>query len=602
MLCSSCLSTASSTDCSTEVSSIQFILGSQEKTNRQARFFSGSAREVKVYKRMRYFAKEKGGRGWICSRMAAYPSKAGCYDKNELSRLSSCLGFPGSFLTMGFENSPSLQLQSAHRKLTNNQTVSEKLLQELLLSKHMHSRLEKVFNTHKADYNISVFTKSLLLLRHKRLSFEDISDARISFELYMSEDGGGMVAATDTVLQALKMMDRVISPVRLESEIQKQQAVVDFTSRIQMYEYFDLVIKTVHFGEVEKEMLSLESESDSSIGSNTANPDNLVLPDFHQLLMTNDERVMSYLDQQYRNSLYKIKKVESNPRVSRATSITRAISSSPTVRAMASSNRQREALIPSPQYSLPKARNGRTVFTPEQDRRTVEPSLTNSRTGTRCDRSYPTTSLNSPAQQMFVTSTPTSWTQSRGIHIHISNTPSPNSPMKQTFITNRPASRAQTRGVSKNPSLPKPPSRSVPQKKTASPLSISKSTPVLPAVLRSYEDKTSDTGQEMVVEDLTDTICNVCEKSVFSASSALRMSMTSVTQLNRLKEREVDSPETGRAEGVRAVRTRTPFRPPIVTELDMARHQGLIDNMEWIALRRKRRDPINLRARSRTFT
>lgn len=498
----------------------------------------------------------------------SYPAKAGYYDKNELSHLSSCVGFPGYFLAEGLESAPSPQLQSAYQRLSSNKPVSDRVIQDLLKSKHLHKKLEKVFNKCPADYNRKVFVKAMSLLKHRRLSFSEITDTRISFDLYMSEDGGGMFADTNIVLQALKMLDRAMSPLRLESEIQKQQAVVDFPPRIQLYEFMDLVVKSVRCSEVEKEMASLTSESTSYLSGSDSND----VLDFHKILMTKNERLLAHLDQQYKDTLYKKVEDPIPPIADTTTTPARTVPTSPRERATADSQRQTLALTPSLQYSqhrLLMARNGRVVFSPEQHQ-AVELSYTlSSRASTRCGTRYGTHMQNSPTQQRI-------------------------------------ASQANSRCTSRTPVLPRPATRDNGHHSSCNTfLTKSKSVPLLPS-LHGHADKRD--SPEMVVEDLTETISKVCEKSVYNASSALRRSMASVSQLNKLREMEYSQdPEPihrdsrcGAREVVRVERNKRATEP-IVTKLDISRHQGLIYDLEWMELRKKWQDPANkLRPRSRT--
>lgn len=491
----------------------------------------------------------------------AFPAKAGQYDRNELFRLSSSVGFPGNFLVEGLECAPSPQMQSAYQRLCTSKPVRDRVVHELLKSKHIHPKLEKVFNKYPADYNRKVFLKAMSLLKHGRLNFSEISDTRLSFEVYMSEDGGGMLAEVDVVLQALKILERVMSPARLESEIQKQQAGVDLPSRIQMYEYMDLVVKSLRYSDVEKEMASIDAdESDTE-----------PLSDFCQLLITKEQQLLAHLDRQYRNSLFK-KEADPTPPVPADPVSARSVCSSPRERARADSLRQRRALTPSLQYSqhqLLKARNGRLVFTPEQHRE-VELSLTlkqnSSRDSTRCNTGHGGSSCfqSSPSHQMFERSRLASRVSSRG------RTPAPQTltqSSKTTFLIK------------------------------------SKSAPLLPS-LREYKGKTD--SSEMVVEDLTEAICQICEKSVHSATNALRVSMSNMSQLGRLKEegeeyvRVVPARRTGGGVARKSQRQ----IEPVVTELDIARHQGLIDDLEWREVRRRRKDPTfgRLRERSKTFS
>ena len=200
--------------------------------------------------RTRKLCREKGA-GLVCM-AKPYPERVGYYDRKEIFRLCSCLGFPGSFLLEGLGHGSMPRFQSAER-------MSESVIKDLLNSKHFTARLEKTFNRYPAHYNRKLFLKAMLLLKQKQMSFSEISLARVSFELYCSEHGIGMLASANVVLQALSMLGRVMSPLKLEVEIQKQQAVVDFPSLIYLYEFMDLILKCALSSQVEEEMQSSES-------------------------------------------------------------------------------------------------------------------------------------------------------------------------------------------------------------------------------------------------------------------------------------------------------------------------------------------------------
>ena len=303
--------------------------------------------------------------------MAQYPMKSGYYNKNELFYLSLSLGFPGHMLTKGLEDAPSSYLRSEHQRLSMGQPLSEKSIRDLLEEKHMLVRLEKLFNNYPAEYNRELFSKAMSLLKQRKLTFSEISECRVSFELYSNKDGAGMNANVSTVLQALKMLERVISPLELKSEIQLQQKFADFHTRIQMYEFMDLVVKCVPSKDIEKEI-----EFPAEVRNQDSNFLPLALPDFNQLLMTKDELIFTYLDQQYKKSLYR--EVKPSPAASRTQQM---VSSSWRQASRVTAHRQVRALTPSLQYSQHQlfcARKGSLVFTKEQYQK-IESSRQSSR-------------------------------------------------------------------------------------------------------------------------------------------------------------------------------------------------------------------------------
>lgn len=508
--------------------------------------------------------------------MAEYPVKAGYYDRSELSRLCSCVGFPGNFLTEGLKSSPDPRQQSAHLRLltsSNCKPVSDKLLHELLKSRHMRPGLEKVFNKYPADCNRRIFVRAMSHLKHGRLGYMEISDARVAFEAHMCEDGMGMFATVGVVLQALKMLERVMAPSRLETEIQKQQAVVDVPSRIQMHEFLELVVRSARWSQAEEEVASPIAEAAQTDPSEL----DLSIPDFGQLLMTKEQRLLDHLDQQYKDSLCK-RKASSKPPTAVAS---RTVTSSPREEARASSQRQREALMPALEYSqhqLLRARVGFAVFLPMQHRVAEQTyaSRQSSRASTRCG----TSATNSPQHWRFDRSGRSSRAQSRGAATPTSTTP----------VLPRPATTSMT------PVLPRPATRDQ-RHRSHTQLPKSKSTPALPS-LWGRGGGQGEGRDVVVVEDLCDEISKVCEKSVHGASHALRMSMTSIPQLSREDTQTSTDKMTASVRGAGGDEPAQPTRGeervirPVVSELEVTRHQGLIDELEWAELRRKWQEPV----------
>ena len=314
----------------------------------------------------KYFnGKESSSRSQLHIRMSSavqmsHPPKRGSYGSLELRYLATSLGFPSTFILKGFESCPTLRVQ--HRRLAAGKPVSEKDVVHLLDSEILHLKLEKVFNKYSAKYNVKLFKKAMSLLRHRALTFGEISDARVAFELYACEDGNGMPGNLQTVQLALKMLERVMSSLRLDAEIKKYQLYSDTPSRFQLYEFLDIVAMCEKSEEVEmhlKSCSSLESADDS--GSNA----DLTLPDFDQILMTTDQKVVKYLDEKYRESLYKT--VEPAPAVLDSDHI---IHGGPRRSLVSQARMQSRAITPSlegSQSQLNRARGGYLVFSPEQN-------------------------------------------------------------------------------------------------------------------------------------------------------------------------------------------------------------------------------------------
>ena len=227
--------------------------------------------------------------------MAEYTLTKGQYRKRELSLLATSLGFPGSLLVSRFQAHYSASSEADDEE----RTVSEKMVTGLLSSGSLFKKLEKVFNRHPAWYNVKLFRKAMQHIRHRSLCFRDISDARIAFELYASESG--MAAELHHVQRALKMMERAASPSQLQLEIQRFHDVSDVPSRLQLYEFMDIVALCGKTDELDDERrLSELSLCDGTLSASGSRQE---VADFDQILMTRDQKVSAFLEAGYKRKL-----------------------------------------------------------------------------------------------------------------------------------------------------------------------------------------------------------------------------------------------------------------------------------------------------------
>ena len=231
-----------------------------------------------------------------------YTEKKGSYTKKELSLLAASLGFPGSLLADRFPSQFTEIDGAEHRR----GRVSEKMIVRLLGSGALFKKLEKVFNRHAAWYNVNSIRKAMQHIRHRSLSFRDISNTRVAFELYSEEDGSGMAAELAQIELALKMVDRICSPSKLQLEIHRFADVSDVPSRLQLYEFMDIVAVCGRTRDEDERMVSELSLSGTVSGEGSKQ--DLSVADFDQILMTRDEKVRAYLEQDYRSNLHGKKK------------------------------------------------------------------------------------------------------------------------------------------------------------------------------------------------------------------------------------------------------------------------------------------------------
>lgn len=225
----------------------------------------------------------------------------GFYDIYELCRLSSCLGFPSTLFLDVFRSTSknSDSLGAEYSKLIAGKSIAATYVKQILDDKYLHHRIDKVFNNYSSKYNVKVIKKVLSLLKCNKITYAEISNVRIAFEAYSGEDKAGLSTDVNTVLHVLKMAERVISPLKLQHEIKKQQHYAYVPSQIQHYEFFDLFVLSSKISEVESEMKSTQTldGSKSTIELSSI--------DFNELLMTTYQRMLAYLDTVYQSSMYK---------------------------------------------------------------------------------------------------------------------------------------------------------------------------------------------------------------------------------------------------------------------------------------------------------
>ena len=294
--------------------------------------------------------------------MELYTATRGWFTKGELAKLGSALGFPNDIFFR--ELATNRVYCDEYDGLQSGKSISEENLRYLLESGSLNYRLEKTFNKHDAKYNVKTILKAMFLLHHRQLSYKEISEGRLAFELYSVEDGSGLPAILTPVSQALKLMERIMSPSRLEAEIKKQQQYRDLPSRIQLYEFFELATKCSKQKHATREMEQCVEHKAFSMEA-----DNL---DISKLLMTEEQQLLNYLDDCYKASL--VKRVDPRP-VPLQDQDQRAVSMAPR-RILRSLAKEHSTALLSPlersQQQLHQTRNGKMILSPGQVHATVE--------------------------------------------------------------------------------------------------------------------------------------------------------------------------------------------------------------------------------------
>ena len=489
-----------------------------------------------------------------------HTARKGHYSRKELSYLSTSLGLPRTFFAKAFESSSTMQME--WNRLLSGRSIRESALTQLLDSKVLDSKLEKVFNMYPAKYNIKLIKKALSLIRHRKLTFPEISDARVTFEVHVCDDGSGILADLQAVMQSLKFLERVISPLRLEAEIQKYQLHSEVPTRFQMYEFLDLVAMCEKREAVETQM-TLSSPHLGNIDVCESDID-LSLPDFEEILMTSDQKMHKYLDSKYRASLYR--EVEPTPVVLDTEHI---VSSGPRRSLVSVAHKQSCALTPSLEHSqsqLHRARSGYMVLSPQhhRDHEHNSPDSLLLRSPTRLPPDKRMDPLHSSYTHV-----------KKSLRFHFNRVP-----------------RAQMNK----------PTLLLPQASSQSDIE------------RQQTCNGSDRTDKRIML-LTSAIDDVCVGSVVKARSALKSSLASLPQLQQLEDQEARCASPSEPSRVTlesfapasSVRSPTPDKvaktgqthklhfEPVVSEGEVKLQQGLIDELEWNALRRRAASVIKLK-------
>ncbi|XP_046573834.1 uncharacterized protein LOC124281863 [Haliotis rubra] len=160
----------------------------------------------------------------------------------------------------------------------------------LMLEYKLLEYLHQTINMHSAEWNMAVMRKVMLLLDHKALSFEELHDVRVAYQLYGAGDMKGMLLDKHTLLRCLKMCGRMIAPLKLMHRIKHMKEHFEETGRIQLAEFLDLILWCdLHSGFRHADMEYTEGKKNQLFK----------LVDFEKLLCHHDDRIAWVLNKKY---------------------------------------------------------------------------------------------------------------------------------------------------------------------------------------------------------------------------------------------------------------------------------------------------------------
>ncbi|XP_013410875.1 uncharacterized protein LOC106174045 [Lingula anatina] len=215
-----------------------------------------------------------------------YPHRRGFFTWEEMGCLARSLGFPDNVFRSNIpENEAVKDLEGL--------TIPE--FHRMIDYKYFVKALHRTFNMHTADWNQCVVKRAVRLLDYHALSFEELQDVRIAYQVYEAGDMKGILVDEHIVLRALKMCGRVIAPLKMMQRLKHMSQNFDENGRMQLYEFLDLILWCDLYKDVQVERPSkVEATGKTKYGL-------YKLDDFEDLLHHQDEVIATHLNQNYLN-------------------------------------------------------------------------------------------------------------------------------------------------------------------------------------------------------------------------------------------------------------------------------------------------------------
>ncbi|XP_066544593.1 uncharacterized protein LOC136711908 [Amia ocellicauda] len=218
----------------------------------------------------------------MSERLLRYPDTSRLYSWAELRMLSAALGFPSNLLLRRLpselvKEEPGVRSQGLRRRLDLDCFVVA---------------LDSSHNGKSGIYNVKTLRKCLDLLDCSFFSFAELKEARLAFSAYEALDQRGMRLDLRTLLRALKMCRRAISPLKLAHRIKHLQRGLTEPGRLQLYEFLDLL----PLCEVQNQVPLQESRA----GATQMTPRHIYkLDEASSLLGPEDRRLWQLLDRRF---------------------------------------------------------------------------------------------------------------------------------------------------------------------------------------------------------------------------------------------------------------------------------------------------------------
>ena len=220
----------------------------------------------------------------------SYPANRARFSLRELHILALSLGYDGDLFQRAAAKAGKRDVFFSEREIT-------RWLNQRVLDKDLH----RLFNKHAYEYNVQVVKSALNHLKHKTLTFAELAAARIAYEAQTIEDPLGLSSNRECVLQALRMVDRVEAPLRLQHIIQGMSRRLQTPGKLKLFEFFDVVACTQH---IWLAMEGMEAKKRTPSSSSTVD----LTIDLDKCFETPYQQLLKKLDSDYRKTLIKPKR------------------------------------------------------------------------------------------------------------------------------------------------------------------------------------------------------------------------------------------------------------------------------------------------------
>ena len=176
-----------------------------------------------------------------------------------------------------------------------------------LHSGKLNKDLHKTVNFRAHVVNMLALRRSLRLIKTKKLTFQEVYDAKVAFDLYDHEaDHEGIFLKDLTaVSRALKLSGRIIAPAHLPFEIKRITRSVEMPSRLQLHEFLELVASCPRTKDMRVSYAATHARPGASGSSTRQNIYDV--QDFKSMLIPEERRLENKLNAQQHWKTFKMK-------------------------------------------------------------------------------------------------------------------------------------------------------------------------------------------------------------------------------------------------------------------------------------------------------